>query len=585
MRGDLETTRAEKALHDQTDILPLRKLLVVFATLAVTLLVSFIDQNGISVTLPTIAADLDAEATISWAGTASLVANTTFQMLYGRFSDIFGRKAVFLTAVALLSVADLLCGLSRNAAMFYVFRGVAGIGGGGISNLAMIIVSDVVTLEQRGKYQGILGSMIGLGNVLGPFLAAAFVERATWRAFFWMLSPLGVIVGVISYFLLPSKPPQDEFVESVKKIDYAGSLTSSAGVILLLIPISGGGAYFPWNSAMVISMLTIGALALVSFVIVEWKFAKLPMMPGRSTVSSAPSIVARQTNSANLAETVPIFKNKVIVVLLTQSFLFGAVYQSYLYYVPLYLQNAHQYSVIQSAAIYVALVVCQSVFSIISGQYISRVQRYGEVIWAGFGLWTLGAGLTLIYDRHTKPGVIVIPLLIIGIGVGFIFQPTLVALQAHSIKSRRAVITSNRNFFRCAGGACGLAVSAAVLQATLRAKLPPEFKDLASSTYSIPELNEQDMSAVLDAYMAASRAVFILQIPLIGLCLIGCLFIKDRGLHPIEDVKAEESLSESRDEEDGVSSQEKKNSGNGNGRNDEQILAPVSSSRRGVASN
>lgn len=140
---------------------------------------------------------------------------------------------------------------------------------------------------------------------------------------------------------------------------------------------------------MVISMLTIGALALVSFVIVEWKFAKLPMMPGRSTVSSAPVSFARQTTSTNLAETVPIFKNKVVVVLLTQSFLFGAVYQSYLYYVPLYLQNAHQYSVIQSAAIYVALVVCQSVFSIISGQYISRVQRYGEVIWAGFGLWTL----------------------------------------------------------------------------------------------------------------------------------------------------------------------------------------------------
>ncbi|KAJ0309509.1 hypothetical protein COL516b_002754 [Colletotrichum fioriniae] len=188
--------------------------------------------------------------------------------------------------------------------MFYIFRGVAGIGGGGITNLAMIIVSDVVTLEQRGKYQGILGSMVGLGNVLGPFLAAAFVERATWRAFFWMLSPLGVIVGVISYFFLPSKPPDDDFMKSVKKIDYAGSFTSSAGVILLLIPISGA-------------------------------------------------------------------------------------YQGYLYYIPLYLQNAHQFSVIHSAGIYVSLVVCQSVFSIISGQYISRTQRYGEVIWAGFGLWTL----------------------------------------------------------------------------------------------------------------------------------------------------------------------------------------------------
>ncbi|KAK2729092.1 major facilitator superfamily transporter [Colletotrichum kahawae] len=511
MRGDLETTKAEKALHDQTNILPLRQLMVVFATLAITLLIAFIDQNGISITLPTIAADLNAEDTISWAGTSSLIANTTFQMLYGRFSDIFGRKAVFLSAIGLLAVADLLCGLSQNAAMFYIFRGIAGIGGGGITNLAMIIVSDVVTLEQRGKYQGIIGSMVGLGNVLGPFLAAAFMERATWRAFFYMLSPLG--------------PPNDDFKSSVKKIDYAGSFTSSLGVILLLIPISGGGAYFPWNSAMVISMLTIGTLALVSFIVVEWKFAKLPMMP------------------------IPIFKNKMLV----QTFLFGAAYQSYLYYIPLYLQNAHQFSVMHSAAIYVSLVVCQSVFSILSGQYISRTKRYGEVIWLGFGFWTLGAGLTLIFDRNTKPGIIVIPLLIVGIGVGFIFQPTLVALQAHSIKSRRAVITSNRNFFRCAGGASGLAISAAILQATLRANLPAEFKYLSSSTYSIPQLSSDDMSRVLDAYMAASRAVFTFQIPLVGLCLVGCLLIKDRGLEPIDDTKPEDTSSESRDEEEGIS--------------------------------
>ncbi|KAK1978463.1 major facilitator superfamily domain-containing protein [Colletotrichum cereale] len=546
MTDDLRITAAERALRDQTNILPVKKLLVVLATLAVTMLVSFIDQNGISVTLPTIAAELNAEDTISWAGTSSLIANTTFQMLYGRFSDIFGRKAVFLSAIGLLSIADLLCGLSQNAAMFYIFRGVAGIGGGGITNLAMIILSDVVTLEQRGKYQGILGSMIGLGNILGPLLAAAFVEKATWRAFFWMLSPLGVIVGIISYYLLPSKPPEGDIMESVKKIDYAGSFTSSAGVILLLIPISGGGAYFPWNSAMVISMLTIGAISLVTFVFVEWRFAKLPMMP------------------------VSMFKNKVVAVLLAQSFLFGAVYQSYLYYIPLYLQNAHQYSVIQSATIYIILVACQSVFSILSGQYIARFQRYGEVIWAGFGLWTLGAGLTLIYDPNTKPGIIVIPLLIIGIGVGFIFQPTLVALQAHSLKSRRAVITSNRNFFRCAGGACGLAISAAVLQATLRAHLPPEFRDLASNAYSIPKLSEQDKFVVLDSYMAGSRAVFILQIPLIGLCLIGCLFVKDRGLHPIDDVKPTDTIS---DEEEGVSRE--KTARNNDGDKDERIMAPA----------
>ena len=240
MRRPDPAAAAEKALHDQTNLLPRAQLLVVFATLATALLVTFIDQNGISITLPTIAADLDAAATISWAGTASLLANTTFQMLYGRLSDIFGRKTIFLAALALLSAADLLCGLSRSPAMFYVFRALAGIGGGGVTNLAMIIVSDVVSLEQRGKYQGIIGATVGLGNVAGPFLAAALVHRATWRAFFYTLAPLGALAGVVSFLFLPSSPPTAGFRESARKIDYAGSLTSSVGVIFLLIPISGG---------------------------------------------------------------------------------------------------------------------------------------------------------------------------------------------------------------------------------------------------------------------------------------------------------------------------------------------------------
>lgn len=235
-----DVAKAEKALHDQVNLLPRRQLIAVFGIISVVTFINFIDQNGISTTLPTIAADLNAQNTISWAGTASLLANTTFQMLYGRLSDIFGRKTVFLAAIAFLSVADLLCGLSQNAAMFYVFRAVAGIGGGGITNLAMIIVSDVVTLEQRGKYQGIIGSMVGLGNVVGPFAAAALASNTTWRAFFWMLAPLAALTGVLCYFYLPSKPRTASFSESVKKVDWLGTFTSSLGIIFLLIPISGG---------------------------------------------------------------------------------------------------------------------------------------------------------------------------------------------------------------------------------------------------------------------------------------------------------------------------------------------------------
>ncbi|KAL4951014.1 major facilitator superfamily domain-containing protein [Aspergillus filifer] len=356
---------AERALHDQTNILPRAQLLIVFAGLAISLLITFVDQNGISVTLPNIASDLEAQNTISWAGTSSLIANTTFTVLYGRLSDIFGRKVIYLSALVLLAISDVLCGVSVDPAMFYVFRGIAGIAGGGVTSLTMIIVSDIVTLQQRGKYQGILGAAMGLGNIIGPFVGAAFIMKSTWRGFFWLIAPLAAISAVVGYFLIPNTHQRDSLSASVKRIDHWGILASSAAVILLLIPISGGGSYFEWDSAMVISMLTIGGCAMVAFVLVEWKVAALPMLP------------------------VVLFKNKVICALFLQTFLLGGVYQAYLYYLPLYYQNARGWSPIVSAALTCPMMVCHSLTSIASGQYISRRKRYGELIWFGFMMWTL----------------------------------------------------------------------------------------------------------------------------------------------------------------------------------------------------
>jgi MFS family permease len=122
MGHERKQAEAEAALHDQENLLPTRQLVFVFSLLSMSLLVMFIDQNGISQLLPTVAKDLDATATISWAGTSSLIGNTVFQVLYGRLSDIFGRKSVYISALALLSFSDLMCGLSKNAPMLYVFR-------------------------------------------------------------------------------------------------------------------------------------------------------------------------------------------------------------------------------------------------------------------------------------------------------------------------------------------------------------------------------------------------------------------------------------------------------------------------------
>ncbi|KAI1180260.1 putative MFS transporter [Nemania sp. FL0916] len=512
---------AERSLHNQHKLLPQKQIIIVLLTLAVPLLVAFIDQNGIGIALPTIARDFHAEDTISWAGTSSLIANAAFQMLYGRLSDVFGRKVVYLAAISCLAFAALMCGVAQNDAMFYVFRGIAGIGGGGLVNLSMIIVSDVVSLEQRGNYQGILGAFIGLGNVTGPFLAAAFITHASWRAFFWTTAPLATILGVFSYYTLPSNPQTQSFKENVMKIDYGGVLLSTTGIIFILIPISGGGAYFPWKSPMTISMLVLGSLSLILFVVWECKVAKLPMIP------------------------MQIFRSRVVAILLVQSFILGSVYQTLLYFLPLYLQNARQFSVMQSAGFVAIPVGFQAVASVLSGLLIARLQGWKAVVCTGFSLWTIGAGLMVMYKRDTSPVFIIGTLMVLGVGIGASFQPTLTALQSHTTKARRAVIISARNFFRCAGGSAGLAISAAVLQAVLKKSLPADYRHLADNAFSTPKVEGHDMEAILDAYMTASRAILILQVPLVSICLLGCAFVKDHGLHFLGELDEENAAEES----------------------------------------
>lgn len=418
--------------------------------------------------------------------------------------------------------------------MLYIFRALAGVANGGITSLSMMIVSDIVTLKERGKYQGILGACVGLGNMVGPFIAAAFAQHSTWRGLFWLVSPLAALCSLVCYFVLPpsNQSSKLDFRTVIKKIDSWGILFGSAAIVLILIPVSGGGSYFAWDSLLVISMLAVGGICALAFFFVEHKIALLPMMPCKF---SCPLYCQ------GLRQPVSLFTNAPVCVLLLQNFLFGIVYYSQLYYLPLFFQNARQMSPITSAALILPITAAQMTLSILSGQYISRRERYGEVIWTGFFLWTLGVGLTCIFDLGTPIAAIVVILLIQGAGVGLIFQPSLVALQAHCSKEQRAVVISNRNFLRSLGGAVGLAISAAALQNSLKKAMPPEFSAFLSS-YDTPDFEAlhatpEQIQAVLKAYATASRTVFIMNAPFMGLCLVGCILIKDRGLQRPEEAR------------------------------------------------
>jgi MFS family permease len=180
--------------------------------------------NSVATALPAISRSLDAGNSITWTGTSYLMGQTAFQVLYGRLSDIFGRKPILLGCVGFLVLGDILCGFAQNVTWLYVCRALSGIGGGGISSLVQITVSDLVSLKDRGKYQGMLSGAIGLGSSTGPFIAASMLRRDSngWRWIFWLPPILAAACALLMWICLPLKPVEGSWQDKLRKIDWFG---------------------------------------------------------------------------------------------------------------------------------------------------------------------------------------------------------------------------------------------------------------------------------------------------------------------------------------------------------------------------
>ncbi|RDW74160.1 MFS general substrate transporter-61 [Coleophoma crateriformis] len=504
-----------QSLSNQTNLLTTRQLMIALPALSLSLFVSFIDQTSISTSIPALSADLNAGSSTSWVGGSFLIASTAFQLINGRLSDIFGRKICLLVCLGLLATGDLLCGFATSANMLFVFRAIAGIGAGGVNSVAMIIVSDITTLESRGKYQGILGAVIALANGTGPFLGGVLVEKASWRWVFWIIPPLTVPAILIIWAFLPLKHDSGEYMKKIGRIDFIGVILNIGAVLMILIPVSGGGLTYAWNSAFVIAMIICGGLLAVVFLLYEWKFAKIPIMPLHITLYPSCGL------------------------LYFQNFFTGLVFFGNFFYLPIYFQSIRGYTAIESGALLLPLIIATSCSSLIAGQIMSRTGYYKLVIVAGFMIWSIGGGLKCLYHRHTPLRTLIASGIVEGIGVGFTLQPTLVAILANSRQTDRAVATGLRNFVRTIGGSTGLAVSGAILNNTLRTKLsglsfitPALLDTLSSSTYGLSSLGltAEEKNSVLDAYMAGLEHIYLLYVCSTGLNLLISIFIRDTSL-------------------------------------------------------
>ncbi|TXT11261.1 hypothetical protein VHUM_02012 [Vanrija humicola] len=500
------------ALDDQTNLLPWKQVAVIFVGLNCALFCSLLDQTIVTTALPTLGRVFNQASIVSWVGTAYMLTSTALQPVYGRLSDIFGRKSVLLGSLTIFFFGSLACALAKTMIELIVFRAIQGVGGGGILTLAMIIISDVVSLKDRGKYQGITGGVVAIANSLGPILGGIFTEKVTWRWCFYINLPLTALAIVTIIFLLPLKPVHGSVREKLRKLDYYGSLLTLAWAVLVLLALSWGGTQYAWSSAAVIAPLVLGGLLLILFIFVEAKLVPLPLIP------------------------IYIFRNRTVAASMATTFANGAAFYATLYYLPQYFQVVRGASPIRSGVDLLPLVFVQVFFSFSSGFMVSKTGEYKWNLMAGFFIWTIGLGLLSTLHPDTSWPRIYGFQVLVGVGAGQTFQTSLIAIQASVERKDMATATGCRNFLRMLGGTVALAACTAILNNIARVRMQDAGFDaklvahiLESPTeLALMGLDAGQVAIVHAAFSKGINACFWFCVPLVGLCFFITLFFIDR---------------------------------------------------------
>lgn len=211
--------------------------MLVYATLSLAYFTSTLDSLGVATALPAIGNHFNAGPTITWAGTAYLMGQAACQPLYGRLSDVFGRKPILMLSLGFTIAGGIMCGFAQTPVWLYVCRALSGVGGGGVSSVVAIVISDLVSMRDRGKYQGLLSAAIGTGAVTGPFIAAELLRRGgeSWRWIFWTPPILASFCLVCMWFLLPLRPVEGSWGEKLRKIDWFGLVVAVVAMVFLLV--------------------------------------------------------------------------------------------------------------------------------------------------------------------------------------------------------------------------------------------------------------------------------------------------------------------------------------------------------------